>query len=76
MRKGLVQKQQTAVSRRINGAGPEPTWLALHFHLFGHSHSPLWVIQEHTSEHAPALSLLGTNRYRSPLSGIKKKGNG
>lgn len=65
---------EAADRRQINGAGPEPIWLALHVHLFGSSHSPLWVMQKHTSEHAPAPSLLGTNRYRPPTLRHGEKG--
>lgn len=52
--------------QQANKWGRARTYLAcsLHFHLFGRPHSPLWVMQEHTSMHAPAPSLLGTNRYR------------
>lgn len=49
---------------------------SLLFHLFGSSHSPLWVMQEHTSMHAPAPSLLGTNRYRLILRHQEKGGLG
>lgn len=61
--------------RQINGAGPEPIWLALHVHLFGSSHSPLWVMQKHTSEHAPAPSLLGPIDTGPQPSGIERKGD-
>lgn len=62
--------------RKVNGAGPEPTWLAFLFHLVGSSCSPLWIIQEHTSEHAPVPPLLGTNRYGSQLPDIRRRGLG
>lgn len=74
VRMGLVQKQRAAAKKIIIGTGLEPTCLAFHFHLVGSSNSPFWLKQEHTSERAPAPSLFGTYRYRSPPSGMVGEG--